>query len=179
MKSRTDADCNSTLIVLGAPNGAGFMYCPVLRQALLLVMPDGYLCRQQPGALRYMVAFKDPARAVKWCLMLQVDDQCCHWHHTHRWPVAKDSHHSHWPSGAVGTAHTFGVCITGWSTRCISVSLWSAGHVWAPWFVKAVPGHSWDIAGAVQGNIISCFHTCWCFHATAVTGSHEEHPMAK
>eukprot|EP00775_Hariotina_reticulata_P011161 gene11161-11311_t len=60
-------------LVNGKPDTATFVDGVLSRimQALLLVMPDGYLCRQQPGALRYMLAFKDPARAVKWCLMLQ------------------------------------------------------------------------------------------------------------
>eukprot|EP00775_Hariotina_reticulata_P010840 gene10840-10996_t len=42
-----------------------------LMQALLLCMQDGYLCREQEAVLKYMVAFRDPARAVEWCLLLQ------------------------------------------------------------------------------------------------------------
>eukprot|EP00775_Hariotina_reticulata_P011160 gene11160-11310_t len=42
-----------------------------IMQMLLLAMPDGYLSRQQAGVLKYMVAFREPAAAVRWCLMLQ------------------------------------------------------------------------------------------------------------
>jgi hypothetical protein len=41
-------------------------------QALLLSMPDGYLCREQGGVLKYMLAFKEAARAAEWCLMMSV-----------------------------------------------------------------------------------------------------------
>lgn len=35
-------------------------------------MKDGYMCRQQEGVLKYMVAFKEPTKAAEWCIMLQV-----------------------------------------------------------------------------------------------------------
>lgn len=34
----------------------------------------GYLCRAQPGELKYLVAFADAEVAVHWALMLQVSD---------------------------------------------------------------------------------------------------------
>eukprot|EP00878_Enallax_costatus_P019307 GHUV01020367.1.p1 GENE.GHUV01020367.1~~GHUV01020367.1.p1 ORF type:complete len:869 (+),score=259.19 GHUV01020367.1:252-2609(+) len=48
-----------------------------IMQLLLMAMPerdghqDGYLCRQQEGVLKYMLAFREPARAVEWALLLQ------------------------------------------------------------------------------------------------------------
>eukprot|EP00775_Hariotina_reticulata_P007249 gene7249-7462_t len=44
--------------------------CKVM-QALMLSLPEGYMCRRQEGALKYIVAFKEPMVAVKWSLMLQ------------------------------------------------------------------------------------------------------------
>jgi hypothetical protein len=50
----------------------------VLLQVALLALPerdgrsDGYLCREQEGELKYMAAFRDSARAVEWCLLVQV-----------------------------------------------------------------------------------------------------------
>jgi hypothetical protein len=47
-------------------------------QVALLALPerdgrsDGYLCREQEGELKYMAAFRDSARAVEWCLLVQV-----------------------------------------------------------------------------------------------------------
>jgi len=47
-------------------------------QVVLGAMPahdgqqDGYLCREVEGGLRYMAAFREPARALEWCLLLQV-----------------------------------------------------------------------------------------------------------
>jgi hypothetical protein len=47
-------------------------------QVALLALPerdgrsDGYLCREQEGELKYMLAFRDSARAVEWCLLVQV-----------------------------------------------------------------------------------------------------------
>lgn len=49
-----------------------------LLHVLLMALPeqmgpqDGYMCREMPGELKYMVAFREPARAVEWALMLQV-----------------------------------------------------------------------------------------------------------
>eukprot|EP00775_Hariotina_reticulata_P013223 gene13223-13354_t len=40
-------------------------------QVVLLALPDGYLCREQEGALKYLLAFKEPARAAEWCLLMQ------------------------------------------------------------------------------------------------------------
>eukprot|EP00775_Hariotina_reticulata_P011064 gene11064-11220_t len=48
-------------------------------QALLLSMPDGYLCRAQEAVLKYILAFREPARAAEWCLMLQVVLQDLPW----------------------------------------------------------------------------------------------------
>lgn len=45
---------------------------------LLMALPDrdgrqdGYLCRQQEGVLKYMLAFREPARALEWALLMQV-----------------------------------------------------------------------------------------------------------
>ena len=41
-------------------------------QALLLSFSDGYLCREQEGVLQYMLAFREPARAAEWCMVVQV-----------------------------------------------------------------------------------------------------------
>jgi len=43
-------------------------------QAVLLALPDGYLCREQEGELKYMLAFQEPTRAAEWCLIMQVRD---------------------------------------------------------------------------------------------------------
>lgn len=43
-----------------------------LLQALLLSLPDGYLCREQEAVLKYMVAFQEPTKAMEWCIMMQV-----------------------------------------------------------------------------------------------------------
>jgi hypothetical protein len=37
----------------------------------LRAMPEGYLCREQPGDLKYMVAFASPSAALEWALLLQ------------------------------------------------------------------------------------------------------------
>eukprot|EP00775_Hariotina_reticulata_P005600 gene5600-5838_t len=42
-----------------------------LMQAVLLALPDGYLCREQDGVLKYMLAFKEAARAAEWCILMQ------------------------------------------------------------------------------------------------------------
>eukprot|EP00775_Hariotina_reticulata_P005596 gene5596-5834_t len=42
-----------------------------LMQATLLALPDGYLCREQDGVLKYMLAFKEAARAAEWCILMQ------------------------------------------------------------------------------------------------------------
>jgi len=41
-------------------------------QATLLSLPDGYLCREQEAVMKYLLAFREPARAAEWCLMMQV-----------------------------------------------------------------------------------------------------------
>lgn len=48
-------------------------------QVLLSALPevdgpqgDGYLCREQEGDMKYMVAFREPCRALEWCLLVQV-----------------------------------------------------------------------------------------------------------
>ncbi|WIA12661.1 hypothetical protein OEZ85_006309 [Tetradesmus obliquus] len=48
-----------------------------LMQVALLALPerdarpDGYVCREQEGGLKFMAAFRDSARAVEWCLLVQ------------------------------------------------------------------------------------------------------------
>eukprot|EP00775_Hariotina_reticulata_P004431 gene4431-4686_t len=42
-----------------------------MMQVLLLALPDGYLCREQEGVLKYMLAFRSPGQAAQWCLLLQ------------------------------------------------------------------------------------------------------------
>jgi hypothetical protein len=42
----------------------------VLR-SVLAAAPGGYLCREQEGDLRYMLAFPDASSALQWCLMVQ------------------------------------------------------------------------------------------------------------
>eukprot|EP00775_Hariotina_reticulata_P005277 gene5277-5512_t len=42
-----------------------------IMQAVLLALPDGYLCREQEGELKYMLAFQEPTRAAEWCLIMQ------------------------------------------------------------------------------------------------------------
>jgi hypothetical protein len=46
-------------------------FVPLL-QAVLLALPDGYLCREQDGVLKYMLAFREAARAAEWCILMQV-----------------------------------------------------------------------------------------------------------
>jgi len=53
-------------------------------QVVLGAMPaddgqqDGYLCREVEGGLRYMAAFRVPARALEWCLLMQVRPELNH-----------------------------------------------------------------------------------------------------
>jgi hypothetical protein len=50
----------------------------LLLQVLLAALPeadgqcDGYLCREQEGDMKYMLAFREPSRALQWCLLVQV-----------------------------------------------------------------------------------------------------------
>jgi class 3 adenylate cyclase len=39
--------------------------------AALRAVPGGYLCREQEGGLRYMLAFRDAEGALQWCLLVQ------------------------------------------------------------------------------------------------------------
>lgn len=48
-------------------------------QVLLAALPeadgsqgDGYLCREQEGEMKFMLAFREPSRALEWCLLVQV-----------------------------------------------------------------------------------------------------------
>jgi hypothetical protein len=47
---------------------------PLLRRvmaAALDAVPGGYLCREQEGELKYMLAFPSAAAALEWCLLVQ------------------------------------------------------------------------------------------------------------
>lgn len=65
-------------LVRKKPEVARIVHNALGRIIQLLLMPerdghqDGYLCRQQEGVLKYMLAFREPARAVEWALLLQV-----------------------------------------------------------------------------------------------------------
>jgi hypothetical protein len=60
------------------PHHNQFLLSVPFAQVALLALPerdgrsDGYICREQEGELKYMIAFRDSARAVEWCLLVQV-----------------------------------------------------------------------------------------------------------
>ena len=52
----------------------------------------GYLCREQEGELKYMVAFSTPRAALEWCLVLQEAAMYLRWP---RWVLQSKGFHAH------------------------------------------------------------------------------------
>jgi hypothetical protein len=52
----------------------GVLCCQVVLAALPLAdgQPAGYMCREQECDMKFMLAFKEPSRALEWCLLVQV-----------------------------------------------------------------------------------------------------------
>lgn len=54
----------------------------LLRRVLLAALdavPGGYLCREQEGELKYMLAFPSAAAALQWCLLVQEASMYAPW----------------------------------------------------------------------------------------------------